>query len=75
MKITQPPVTFPTDRCFACSRKLAVGYIADTRDGQLVTVGPECLRKVLKAGNAGFQPLLGGPRLWLCQASPADVRA
>jgi hypothetical protein len=54
-------------RCFACDRPLKPGRIhwADTRDGQLVHVGLECWRKIALAGDEGYQPPLGGPRLFL----------
>ena len=39
-------------------------YTADD-GGQIQYVGPECFRKIKAAGSAGFQPPLGGPRLYI----------
>ena len=53
-------------KCFACDKPLPVNpTLADTRDGQTVYVGPECLRRIRAAGEAGYQPPRGGPRLYL----------
>jgi hypothetical protein len=58
-----------TDRCFACNRKLGKHpQLADTRDAQLVHVGRECIKKIIAAGEAGYQPPLGGPRLYTVPA-------
>ena len=60
-------LTGDRDKCFACDKKLAAGkqpIRADTRDDQRVWVGPECHRKIVKAGNNGYQPPLGGPKLY-----------
>ena len=55
-----------THRCFACDRKLGVNpYPADTRDSQWVYVGSECYKLIKQAGAEGYQPPLGGPRLYL----------
>lgn len=60
------------ERCFACDRALGRNpYRVDTRDDQTVFVGVECYRLVAAAGEAGYQPPRGGPRLWLlppCEA-------
>ena len=51
--------------CFACGRKLGRNpTLADTRDGQTAFVGSECWKLIKKAGEAGYQPLRGGPKLW-----------
>ena len=51
-------------KCFACDRKLGQNpYLVDTRDDQLVYVGSECHKEVLKAGNKGYQPK-GGMKLY-----------
>jgi hypothetical protein len=54
------------DKCFACDRVIRrkEPYLADTRDGQIVYVGPECLKKIESAGEAGYQPPTGGPGLY-----------
>lgn len=54
------------DRCFACDRKIGKRgpCDADTRDDQIVYVGEECAKKIRAAGDAGYQPPLGGPKLY-----------
>lgn len=53
-------------RCFACDRRLIPNpYLADTRDSQFVYVGSECYSKIKRAGDTGYQPPKGGPRLWV----------
>ncbi len=57
--------TIRTTRCYACDRRLGkTPTLVDTRDAQLVYVGSECARLVRAAGEAGYQPPLGGPRLY-----------
>ncbi len=54
------------ERCFACGRRLgAAAVVVDTRDSQSVAVGRECYKLVVAAGDVGYQPPKGGPRLWL----------
>ncbi len=54
------------EKCFACGRKTGKSpELVDTRDGQLVYIGSECFKLVQTAGEEGYQPPLGGPRLWL----------
>lgn len=59
-------------RCFACGRVITAEPppMADTRDGQLVYVGPECMRRIVTAGDEGYQPPKGGPRLWTLATPP-----
>ena len=53
------------DRCFACGKTLArTRKLVDTRDDQLVYVGPDCYRKV-KAAVGGYRYPGIGPRLFL----------
>ena len=53
-------------KCFACDKKLGINpAIADTKDDQYVFVGTDCYQKIKKAGAEGYQPPLGGPRLWV----------
>lgn len=53
------------EKCFACNRHIiADKQTAMTGDGQSVYVGPDCYRKIEQAGAAGYQPPLGGPRLF-----------
>lgn len=62
------------DKCFACDRPLGRDpRRADTRDGQRVYVGRDCHRKIAAAGEDGYQPPTGGPRLW--PLSEFDARA
>lgn len=51
--------------CFACGRQIKNRhYIVDTRDSQTSFVGPECFKLIVAAGNDGYQPPRGGPRLY-----------
>jgi hypothetical protein len=61
-------------KCFACGKSLNWDNHAtvDTRDDQFVSVGPECFRKIKVAGEQGYQPPLGGPRLWLWKGYPTS---
>lgn len=52
-------------KCFACGRKLGASpRWADTRDDQRVLVGRECAKPIEHAGEHGWQPPKGGPRLY-----------
>ena len=53
-------------KCFCCDKKLTgkKKYLVTTRDEQTVYVGPECFKKIQKNGNNGYQPPLGGPKLY-----------
>lgn len=52
-------------QCFACGRKLGQKpYLADTRDSQTVYVGVECAKHIKRAGDEGWQPPKGGPKLY-----------
>lgn len=68
------------ERCFACDKPLGENpHLVDTRDCQTVYVGSECFKQISKAGNDGYQPPKGGPRLYLfrsyTEASDAYARA
>lgn len=53
------------ERCFACNKQIKkMAYSAETRDGQTVYVGSECIKKISVMGIHGYQPPLGGPRLF-----------
>jgi len=54
-----------TDKCFACDKpfRLQRRFEAVTTDGQVVHVGPDCFRHVVRSGVFGYQPPMGGPRL------------
>ncbi len=46
-----------TQKCFACDKKLGNNpKIADTRDDQTVYVGPDCYKRIVAAGEAGYRP-------------------
>ena len=54
-----------TEKCFACGRRLGkYPLLVDTRDAQTVYVGSECGKLIVAAGDAGYQPPTGGPRLY-----------
>jgi hypothetical protein len=57
------------EKCFACDRTFCNGkkHVVDTRDGQTVFVGSGCYKKIVRAGDAGWQPAKGGPRLYLAK--------
>lgn len=52
--------------CFACGKPLTTldPKLVDTRDDQTVFIGPECFKHVKAAGEEGYQPPRGGPRLF-----------
>lgn len=60
------PLDTARERCFACGRLIRrrEPLRVDTRDDQTVFVGSDCYRMVMDAGEAGYQPPLGGPRLF-----------
>ena len=61
------------NNCFACGRKLGKSpKLADTRDDQIVQVGNECYKLIKAAGNRGYQPPRGGPRLFLLKSERAN---
>jgi hypothetical protein len=64
------------EKCFACGRKLGkTPKLVDTRDSQLVYVGVECFKEIQRAGEVGYQPPKGGPRLYLMTiCGGCDVR-
>jgi hypothetical protein len=54
------------DKCFACGRRLGARPAeADTYDDQWVYVGRECYKLIQSYGEAGYQPLSGGPKLYI----------
>ena len=58
------------ERCFACDRPITgTPRLADTRDDQIVYVGPDCYRQIVATGEDGYQPAKGGPKLY-----PAPAR-
>lgn len=69
------------DKCFACGRsfrensygRVVFHPVALTIDGQCVFVGHDCHRKICAAGHTGYQPSLGGPRLWTDIYAPKEA--
>lgn len=60
------------ERCFACNRPLKKAIrLVTTNDGQRVNVGWDCAEKIDRASKAGYQPPLGGPRLYSIGYSPS----
>jgi len=58
------------DKCFACDRALGrKPKVVDTRDAQFVHVGVDCFRKIVSAGDSGYQPPKGGPKLYALHSS------
>lgn len=51
--------------CFACNKPLKEARHAQTSDDQNVYVGRECSRRISAMGIHGYQPPLGGPRLYM----------
>lgn len=54
------------DKCFACGKILheIKHSRAITIDSQVVFVGPECSKRIESAEREGYQPPLGGPKLY-----------
>ncbi len=71
-----------SEKCFACNRAFrrnAFGAIvhpqAITIDGQRVAIGHDCNKKIAASEREGYQPPLGGPRLWLDMYAPPEALA
>ena len=70
-----------SDKCFACDRafrKNSWGQFvthpeALTLDGQRVRVGHDCHKRITETGPEGYQPPLGGPRLWSDLNAPDEA--
>jgi hypothetical protein len=62
-------------RCYACDRALKKPREVYTADdgGQRQFVGPECFQHVVAAGDAGYQPPLGGPRIYAARSAEAPL--
>lgn len=77
------PAAGQDEKCFACDRRFrrnSFGLIvfhseAITLDGQRVYVGCDCYQKIVQAGADGYQPPLGGPRLWSQFHAPTEALA
>lgn len=55
-----------TNRCFACNKTLGKApALVGCKDEQTVYVGRECFKAIEAAGEQGYQPPKGGPRLYL----------
>lgn len=58
-------MTKAEEQCFACGRRLGKSPVrVDTRDDQTVLVGRDCARLIRAAGEQGYHPPQGGPRLY-----------
>jgi hypothetical protein len=44
-----------------------------TVDGQRVFVGDDCYNRIATSGESGYQPPLGGPRLWSEMNAPEEA--
>jgi hypothetical protein len=55
----------PGGKCFACDKRLGANpkLVQSAVDSQTMYVGSDCYKRILAAGEAGYQPPLGGPRL------------
>lgn len=63
-----------SEKCFACDKKLGgMPELADTRDDQLVYVGRDCAAKIRAAGERGYQPSKGGPKLYPLKTKTVKV--
>ncbi len=54
------------ERCFACNKIIQSANPKTARvkgENTIVFVGNDCHRRIVLAGTAGYQPLLGGPIL------------
>lgn len=57
------------EHCFACGKPITgKPHVAWTNDGQIPWVGSDCYRKIIRAGEKGWQPTAKhgrqGPRLY-----------
>lgn len=71
------PFNSSAERCYACNRLMRLVSDNDSRmtvvteDGQMQYVGPDCFAKIIAADTRGYQPPLGGPRLFVPNKGPA----
>lgn len=69
------------EKCYCCDRRFrrnSHGQIVNhpwvlTIDGQREQVGPDCYQKIVAKGADGYQPPLGGPRLFAEAHAPAET--
>jgi hypothetical protein len=63
------------ERCYACDRKLGKSpKLVTCEDEQDVYVGSECYKLIVAGATQGYQPPLGGPRLYLLEYDPKGKR-
>src|SRR5262245_3042190 len=71
-------------RCYVCDRPVrrnGFGVVGVgkktvlTVDGERQFVGPDCYRRIVDAGPSGYQPPLGGPRLYDEYSAPPETLA
>jgi len=61
------------EKCYACNRKLGkTPHLVTCCDEQTVYVGRECYKLIVAGGKQGYQPPLGGPRLYLLECKPVN---
>ena len=73
--------SYQDEKCYACGRlfrRNTYGRVVFhpqvlTSDGQRQCVGYDCYGKVVRAGADGYQPSLGGPRLYAESTAPSAV--
>lgn len=51
-------------KCFACDKITSRPRLVRCIDEQTVMVGSDCFRYIRDAKNKGYQPPLGGPKLF-----------
>lgn len=63
-----------SEKCYACDRMLLTSIWEKkpvfTEDGQKQFVGHNCYEKIKASGQNGFQPPIGGPRLFCSDPNP-----
>lgn len=66
-------------KCYACDKPMqefmrSQTFTVETEDGQRQFVGPDCFERIRTAGAIGYQPPLGGPRLFKIGALSEPLR-
>ena len=51
-------------KCFACDKPTSKPKIVRCIDEQTVLVGSDCFKRIEASGSLGYQPPLGGPKLY-----------
>jgi hypothetical protein len=67
-------MTTTLEKCYACDAHIYTrASRVWTSDGQEQYVGHDCYRRIFRADAAGYQPPLGGPRLYCENPIPAPL--